>query len=435
MTSPGGPGAVVVNAEFRALVEDLIAASPDWLAQRRRFAWEAYSELPYPSSARDEDWRRTPINRLDLNRFDPRATPGADAVELARSRRDAAAPGAAFVAMGQHGLLASDGGDALQAQGVIISPLREAAVRHAEVVQRGLRAIPAGESPFIALWNALWRDGLLVYVPGNVTAMSPVWLSHLAAPGGLAFPACVVVLGDGAQLQLIEDMASTGDEHAAVAVSTVSLGADAQLEHLVIQDWSRDAWHVGTVRVAQERNSRLRLNGLALGTRLQKAYWETLLQGDGAEADITGVAVGTGTRHLDHQSLQAHRGRDTRSRLLLKTVGRDSARSVYGGLIDVEPTAVHSDGYVQNRNLLLSRGARASGIPRLEIRANDVKCGHGATVGHVDDDERFYLQSRGVPAEEADRIIVRGFFADALEAITDADIREWAEGLVAAEVG
>lgn len=433
VTAPAG--SAVDNSRFRETLQARVSASPAWLADRRGLAWAAYQELPLPSSARDEDWRRTPINRLRLDRFDPAVTPADADVERARARRDAGAPDSAFLAIGAGGVLGGDGADALLAQGVIIAPLSEAAERHAELVERGLSIISAGESTFTALWNAIWEDGLFVYVPRNVAATAPVWLSHVAAEGGLTLPACVIVLDDGAQLRLIEDMTSISGEHAAIAVTTAHLGSDAQLEHVSVQDWSRNAWHLGTVRAEQGRGSRLRLVGLSLGSRLQKTYWQTRLQGDGSEADITGVAAVSGERHLDHQSLQAHVGRDTRSALLLKTAVRDTGRSVYSGMIDVEPSAVHTDGYVQNRNLLLSRGARASGIPRLEIRANDVRCGHGATVGHIDDDERFYLQSRGIATEEADRIIVRGFFADALDRLPDPGLREWADGLIAAEVG
>jgi Fe-S cluster assembly protein SufD len=160
-----------------------------------------------------------------------------------------------------------------------------------------------------------------------------------------------------------------------------------------------------------------------------------MLDGDGSEADIFAVCFAGGDQHLDHQSLQLHRGRDTRSNLLLKVAARDRAHSVYSGLIDVLPAAIHADGYVANRNLLLSHGAGASGVPRLEIKANDVRCGHGTTVGHVDDEERFYLMARGVPADEAERLIVRGFFADVLDRLPIETARDWLMELLNAAIG
>src|SRR5207302_8998011 len=146
------------------------------------------------------------------------------------------------------------------------------------------------------------------------------------------------------------------------------------------------------------------------------------------------ICLGSDPQHHDHQTLQAHRGPETRSRLLLKTAVRDQARSVYGGLIDVAPEAVHADGYVENRNLLLSRGAKADSVPRLEIRANDVRCGHGATAGHIDDDERFYLMARGVPPEQADALIVRGFMDDVVGRVPYPPLAGWLGHLLDEEI-
>lgn len=160
-----------------------------------------------------------------------------------------------------------------------------------------------------------------------------------------------------------------------------------------------------------------------------------ILDGRGSEADILAVCFADADQHLDHQSLQLHRGPDTRSNLLLKVAARDRAQSVYGGLIDVEPGAIHADGYVVNRNLLLSQGASASGVPRLEIKANDVRCGHGTTVGHVDDEERFYLMARGIPADEAERLVVRGYFADVLDRLPIELVRDWLVSLLDSEIG
>jgi Fe-S cluster assembly protein SufD len=183
----------------------------------------------------------------------------------------------------------------------------------------------------------------------------------------------------------------------------------------VLQRWSASTWHIATHRGVLERDARLRFFAATFGSRLQKAYWDALLEGAGADATLTGVCFGGGDQHLDHQSLQAHRAPSTHSDLLLKVAVRDRAQSVYGGLISVDKVAQKTDGYVQNRNLMLSRGARASGIPMLEIKANDVRCSHGVTAGHVDTDQRFYLQSRGVQPEAADRLIVRGFMQDAVD--------------------
>jgi Fe-S cluster assembly protein SufD len=297
--------------------------------------------------------------------------------------------------------------------------------------------VGSAESTFSALWSAMWRGGLFVYVPPGVEAMLPVWVAHAGAGEGAAvFPATAVVVDDAAALSLIEVFASPpgGEALLSDATSTLVLGRDARLDYHALQQWGEGVWHIATQRCVLGPDARLRFFGATLGARLQKAYWETILDGRGAESDIYGVCFGDGTQHLDHQSLQAHRGAETRSNLLLKVAVRDRARSVYSGLIDVAPEAVHADGYVQNRNLLLSGGAKADSVPRLEIKANDVRCGHGATAGHVDSDQRFYLMSRGVPRVEAEALIVRAFFDDVVQRAPDPGFATLVTELLEAEI-
>ena len=410
-----GPAVAALGPEH---VEARAAESPTWLASRRRAAWDAFQALPMPSSQRDEDWRRTDVSRLHLEEFEPLDSVDAELITALRRQRDEAAPEAPFALDLPSAETQIEGADALIAQGVLVTTLEEAATRHPELVQRALAGIGTGESKFVALWNALWRGGVFVHVPTGVTAAAPLWIAHGAAGDGRAvFPATVISVDDGAALTVVDAYASPpgADAMLSDAVSSAVLGRDARLDYHSLQQWGEGVWHVALHRAVLGANARLRFFGATLGSRLQKAYWETILEGTGAEADVYGLCFGDGTQHLDHQSLQAHRGSETRSNLLLKVAVRDKARSVYSGLIDVAPEAVHADGYVQNRNLLLSAGAKADSVPRLEIRANDVRCGHGATAGHVDDDHRFYLMSRGVPREEAEALIVRAFFDDVVQ--------------------
>ena len=429
--------AVTTGAVSREELEARLAGSPSWLADRRSTAWDAFTALPKPSSARDEDWRRTDIGKLDLGRFAPSGPAAEELVERARLRQQTALPEAALMVSGPDGSVSVENAEALLAQGVIVSSLEEAAERHPELVQRGLSGLGVAESYFAALWNALWRGGAFVYVPHGVRAMTPVWVSHLAGQGGGAsFPGTVVVLEEHAELVLAEDHIGPLDEEPrlTVGVTALRLSDESRLDDIPIQQLPGGTWNFSIRRATCARAAHYRLIGASLGARLQKAYWDVLLEGPASEADILAVCFADSQQHIDHQSLQLHRGPDTRSNLLLKVAARDRARSVYGGLIDVEPQAVHADGYVANRNLLLSHGAAASGVPRLEIKANDVRCGHGTTVGHVDDEERFYLMARGVPADEAERLIVRGFFADVIDRLPIETARDWLASLLDAEV-
>jgi Fe-S cluster assembly protein SufD len=424
-----------------AAVEARAAASPAWLADRRRAAWDAFTALPLPDHMSDEDWRRTDIAKLRLDDFT--VEPPADAVQgealidAMRALRNEAAPEAAFVATTRRGVRACDDTDMLTAQGVIVSSLEEAAHQHPELVQRALSALPVGESKFLALWDALWRGGVFVYVPRSTEARVPVWAAYsLAGDNGAIFPATLAVLDDNASLTLVDAYASPAGDAPLLssAAALMVLGDGARLDYHHIQQWGGGAWHFATHRAILGRNAQLRAFAATLGSRLQKVYWDALLDGTGSDAQLTSICFGDQSQHLDLQSLQRHRGESTHSDLVHKVAVRDKAVSVYSGLIDVEKQAQHTDGYVQNRNLMLSSGAKASGIPRLEIKANDVRCSHGVTAGHIDDEQRFYFESRGVAREEADRLIVRGFMQDALDRAPHDGVRELVGRLLDAEI-
>src|SRR5258708_6217273 len=424
-----------------AAVEARIADAPTWLAERRRAAWEAFTALPMPDHMRDEDWRRTDVAKLDLDAFivePPDDAARGDALVAAmRALRDEAAPDAAFFATTRRGLRGCDNTDMLTAQGVIVSSLEWAAQQHPELVRRAFATVHAGETKFLALWEALWRGGVFVYVPPSGGARARGWAAYGAAGAGAATsPATVAVLDSNASLPLVDAYASpAGDAPLLSSAATIMvLGDGARLDYHQVQQWGAGAWHFATHRATVGRNARLRLFGATLGSRLQKVYWDALLDGTGGEAALTSVCFGDETQHLDLQSLQRHRGEQTHSDLLHKVAVRDRAVSVYSGLIDVEKSAQHTDGYVQNRNLMLGAGAKASGIPRLEIKANDVRCSHGVTAGHIDDDQRFYLESRGVPRADADRLIGRGFMQDALHRVPHAGVRDLVGRLLDAEI-
>jgi Fe-S cluster assembly protein SufD len=414
---------------------------PPWLAVRRAAAAEAFTALAMPSSIHDEDWRRTDIAKLDLESFEsmPSAVDtSAEFIATLRAFRDACDPQAGFLATTRAGLVASEQLESLAAQGITVSSIDDAAHRHPELVEQALAALRCDEEKLLALWLAKLHGGCFIHVPAGVQAAVPVVIAH--GTSGVAvsiFPASLVMVDDNASLTVIEVYSSPAGDTGMLsdAATSMVLGRNARLDYCTVQRWGDGVWHFATQRAHVGHDARLRFFGAALGARLQKVYWEAILDGRGADAGINGLAFGRGDRHIDTQSMQSHRAPQTRSDLLLKVAVRDRARSVYSGMIEVDRTAQQADGYVQNRNLILSQGARATGVPRLEIRANDVKCGHGATVGHIDEDHRFYLESRGIPTEIAEQIIVRGFFDDALAHAPHAGFVEMVNGLLDAEVG
>jgi Fe-S cluster assembly protein SufD len=193
--------------------------------------------------------------------------------------------------------------------------------------------------------------------------------------------------------------------------------------------------HLSVQRAHLGRDSELRSLGVAFGASLSRAEVESVLEGDGSSSEMLGVYFATGDQHFDHRSIQDHVGSMTASDLLYKGVLKGHARTIYSGNVIIQKGAHKCDAYQTNRNILLSEHAKADSIPNLEILSNDpVRCGHAASVGPVDDDTLFYIQSRGISPQEAQRLVVFGFFQEVLDRVTLPEVRAGLEAAIAAEL-
>jgi Fe-S cluster assembly protein SufD len=202
-----------------------------------------------------------------------------------------------------------------------------------------------------------------------------------------------------------------------------------------LQDWSRDVYHYSNQRAHLAGDAELQWIQTLLGGRTVKTNSYFDLEGSGAQVFAHGFMFGDTRQHFHLHTLQRHRVAHTTSDLLIKGCLKDRARSIYQGLIQVSEGAQRTDAYQANRNLLLSNRARADSIPGLEILANDVRCTHGATIGHVDEEQMHYLMSRGVHRETAQRLIVEGFFSPVLDRIPLEGVRQRLRGEIGRKIG
>jgi len=428
----------------RAAVEELSAvkAEPDWLRAWRGMAWDAWEAIPMPTR-QDEDWRRTDIRALDLNAYAPytAANGAAGAARPSRALERLARRGAEL-----GGLLVQQDGAAvrrdvvgdLAAQGVRFTDLDTAAREHGDLVQRYLGSVvPADANKFAALNAALWSGGTFVYVPrGAAVALPLAALTWQETPGAALFPRTLIVVERSASLTFIAESRSADQDEPAFVNGVVELcvGEGAQVRYVGLQRWGGHVWSFSTERANLARDARVQWVVVGLGGRLTKSYVQTRLLEPGGEARLVGVVAGAGKQHFDYHTLQDHVAPHSSSDLLFKTALKDQARSVFVGLIHVDKSAQRTDAYLANRNLLLSEGAKADSIPRLEIEANDVRCTHGATVAPVDPEQIFYLATRGLPRDDAERMIVEGFFEPILEEIPAATVRERVRAALAEKV-
>ncbi|MCX6067429.1 MAG: Fe-S cluster assembly protein SufD, partial [Chloroflexi bacterium] len=284
------------------------------------------------------------------------------------------------------------------------------------------------EGKFAALAAAFAQNGIVLYVPKDVTVEEPLH-SVLWGPGmDLAHISHILVLVDeGASVTYVHEAASPDDVdvnsmHAGLVEIQVMQGAN--LRFVELQSWGKNVWNFSHERVRVEGNGNLDWIFGAVGSRLTKNFSELDLAGQGAVGRMSGFYFTNGSQHLDHDTQQNHLAPSTTSDLLFKGALKGHSRSVWQGMIYVAPGAQKTDGYQANRNLVLSDQARADSIPGLEILADDVRCTHGATVGKLEQEPLFYLKSRGIPQKDAERLVVEGFFDPIMQRIPFEGVRE-----------
>ena len=391
---------------------------PDWLVARRVAAAERLATISWPTPD-EEIWRYSRIGELDLARYRP-----FEEAEIGVAGDERAPGGGPWAAeAGKHAamLVVRDGrvvhheiDPGLEAKGVRVCGI---ATCDGDDVRELLGAASkTSEDAFTVLHDAFLAGGALVQVPAGVVIEDPILVLHWCEGDGRAsFPHTVVSLGENAEATVLDRFGSPETDHLVDAVTELLVGDNAHLRYLSVQQHGSRTWHLGLQRAILGRDSVLHSSAVSLGGDYARLRSETLLAGEGGESDQLAVYFADGAQMLDFRTLQDHDAPRTRSNLLFKGAVEDVARSVYSGLVRLRTTAQKANAYQTNRNLVLSEGAHAESIPNLEIEANDVKCSHASTVGPIDDDQLYYLESRGIPPDDAERLIVLGFFDDVLD--------------------
>ncbi|HEX6131419.1 MAG TPA: Fe-S cluster assembly protein SufD, partial [Actinomycetota bacterium] len=283
------------------------------------------------------------------------------------------------------------------------------------------------DEKFAAHNAALWKHGLLVHVPRGVVVEKPLYVRVAnAVEGGSLFWRLLVVADPESRFAVIEEYASASPDLSSYSNAAVELYVHqaAKLEYVSIQNLSQSTWHFASHHARVERDAELDWVAGGFGSKKGKVRIQNDLAGPGATSRVTGAYFADGDQHLDYDTFQEHMAPNTTSDFAFKGALRESATSVWRGMIRVEAEAQKTNAYQENRNLLLSESAHADSIPGLEIMANDVRCTHGATVSPVDRDQLFYAMARGLTRADAERLIVRGFFSEILDRIELDPVRE-----------
>ena len=407
----------------------------------RERAWAAYQNTAMPTTT-DEPWRRTDIRKLQAGTF--RLPRVGEYEEYSDVPDELLKPLGEDRLSGQ--IILRPGGSQIQfngelkEKGVIFSDLSDAQTKYPDVLADKLgQIVKVDEGKFAALAAAYAENGVFIYVPKGVQVDQPLH-SILWGPGsGLAhFSHILVWLDEGASLTYVHESASdTNPMGQTMHAGLVEIHVDdrANLRFVELQSWGEHVWNFSHKRALVGRDGNIDWVFAAIGSHLTKDFSDLNLIGEGAVGRMSGFYFTDGDQHLDHDTQQNHMAPNTSSDLLFKGVLKEDSRSVWQGMIYVAPGAQKTDGYQANRNLILSKQARADSIPGLEIMADDVRCTHGATVGKIDLDELFYLQSRGIKLHDAQRLIVEGFFNPIMQRIPFEGVQNRLRQTIARKMG
>jgi Fe-S cluster assembly protein SufD len=415
--------------DFSFTEADIPQSTDPKMTAYRQAAWETYKKLPFPT-LHDEAWRRTDIRKIDFSRLTLSTDGGGKPVEL---------PGELLASLtsettaGQIILYPDQSiislGEELKMKGVLFTDWQTAERDYADLLAKVMgKVVRPEDGKFAALASAMAQTGIFLYVPAGVKLSTPIhsifWGDDCAAAN---FTHVVVCLEPGSSVTYVHESASQttdGDPAFHNGLVEIKIGEGASLQFVELQSLGQNVDNITHERAVLDRDANLEWIFGALGSRLTKNFSEIDLAGQGSTAKFSGFYFADGLQHFDHDSQQNHLAPNTTSDLLFKGVVKDHSHSVWQGMIHVDPVAVKTDGYQSNRNLILSPDARADSIPGLEILANDVRCTHGATVGKIDNEQIFYLKSRGIPEKEAVRLIVEGFFEPIMQRIPFEEVRE-----------
>jgi Fe-S cluster assembly protein SufD len=414
----------------RDMIPHYADGNAKFLQEYRLNAWDLYNRLPMPT-LKDEPWRRTDLRGLDASIF--RIPSNAGNLENLPGAPDTLLQPLLGTQHGGQVVLFPDRSQiyldpVLAKKGVIFTDLEMAERQYPELLQKICgKVVQAKEGKFAAMAGALASTGIFIYIPRGVKIDDPLH-SVLWGPGkGLAyFSHILVYLEEGSSLTYLHEASSPTEAdgqtlHAGLV--EIHIGEEAKLRFVELQSWGEHVWNFSHERVHVERDGNLDWIFGALGSHLTKNFSELDLIGEGAVGRMSGFYFTDGVQHLDHDTQQNHLAPHTTSDMLFKGALKDRSRSVWQGMIYVAPEAQKTDGYQANRNLVLSPHAHADSIPGLEILANDVRCTHGATVGKVDAEQVFYLRCRGIPYDQAERLIVEGFFDPIMQRIEFEGVR------------
>ena len=427
-------------------VEKIARDEPQWMRDKRLEAYSLYESLPMPHTTEDDTWRRTVDMRTQDywrrtrrhlrgfavdNYHPPSETNGSTSTEV----EDGAGVLVQVDGNPQHTYLSPE----LEKKGIYFADLHTAVKERGDLIRDYFmtKAVTlettlksgniASRNTFDALHGAFWQGGYVLHVPKGVRIEDPLRVYiQLSEDQHADMSHVLLIAEEDSQVVILEDNSSANPDAGGLHCGAVEIfaGQNANVTYVQVQHWNRQVWNFASQRAVISKDAQLCWVTATFGSRLSKLNQAIVLAGNGANAQLLGLAFTDARQHLDVSTAQEHVSPHTSSDLLYRTVLKDRSQTAWGGNIYVYPAANYTDAYQKNDNLLLSERAHADTLPGLEIEAHEVRCTHGATAGPIDADQVFYLMSRGIPYAQAEKLIVDGFFEPVMERVPMESVRE-----------
>ncbi len=409
--------------EFSRVKTALPGQRLPWLTNMREEALASFRTTGFPT-LRDEDWKYTSVARIEQGHFSLRAATTQPVT--ARQIETLVLPDMQLlVFVDGHHIPTLSRIDALPA-GVTVASIADLLEREPETLQSLLTRQSRGySSGFAALNVACMADGAYIHLAEGAVLETSIHLLFVACTDNLASHCRnQLIAGANSRACIVEHHAMLGAaSYFTNVVTSIAAGSSARIEHHKLQQESPKAFHIAAVNADLNEGSHFLSSSFALGGALSRTDINVTLSGEGAECSLDGLYMGDGRQHMDHHTCIDHSKPRGTSRELYKGVLAGASRAVFNGKVIVHPDAQHSDAFQTNHNLLLSEQAEVDTKPQLEIWADDVKCSHGATVGQLDDNQVFYLRSRGVDDSAARALLTHAFAAEMVDRVGLASLR------------
>ena len=423
-------------SRFKDLESELAADGPDWLHGLRRRAAERFGELGFPTARKgNEKWKYTNVGPIARETFSLETNGASKGLTVDSLAEDG------LLHNGQITLVFVNGrySEALStpsesSNGVRISTLAEAAQSDGVLVEAHLGHYASVDDDGFAAFNtAFMQTGAFVHIPDGETLETPMHILFLSMDEDqplVSFPRLLVVAGAESKATIIESYVGLGrNRYFTNAVAEIALGEGAEVDHYRVLAETENAFHIGTERVYQAANSTFTSGNFEKGPALGRYDLSVHLDGPDAWCDLKGLYLTSGDQHMDNLINIDHAQPNGTSRLYFKGILDGKSRAVFGGTVLVRKDAQKTDALQSDKNLVLSADAEVDTKPALFIYADDVKCGHGATAGNIDQETVFYMRSRGVDPETASRLLIYGFASEIIDTVRVDELRTRLEGM------